>query len=83
MIMQAEHIPVHLGSMPAAVEAVLPEHHAHLLAGGAQRAGEDLKLDRIQSAHGPPAPACRRQVPLASTVPDQPGGSSSVASGSA
>ena len=28
MIMQAEHIPVHLGSMPAAVEAVLPEHHA-------------------------------------------------------
>ena len=28
MIMQAEHIPVHLGSMPAAVEAVLPERHA-------------------------------------------------------
>jgi N-methylhydantoinase B len=28
MVMQAEHIPVHLGSMPAAVEAVLGEDHA-------------------------------------------------------
>jgi N-methylhydantoinase B len=28
MIMQAEHIPVHLGSMPAAVAAVLHERHA-------------------------------------------------------
>ncbi len=28
MIMQAEHIPVHLGAMPAAVAAVLDEHHA-------------------------------------------------------
>jgi N-methylhydantoinase B len=28
MVMQAEHIPVHLGSMPAAVEAVLDEDHA-------------------------------------------------------
>ena len=28
MVMQAEHIPVHLGSMPAAVAAVLGEHHA-------------------------------------------------------
>ncbi|MEA2140037.1 MAG: N-methylhydantoinase [Solirubrobacteraceae bacterium] len=28
MIMQAEHIPVHLGSMPAAIEAVLGERHA-------------------------------------------------------
>src|SRR5881227_1787594 len=28
MIMQAEHIPVHLGSMPAAVAAVLGEEHA-------------------------------------------------------
>ncbi len=28
MVMQAEHIPVHLGSMPAAVEAVLHEDHA-------------------------------------------------------
>ncbi len=28
MIMQAEHIPVHLGSMPAAVDAVLGERHA-------------------------------------------------------
>jgi N-methylhydantoinase B len=28
MIMQAEHIPVHLGSMPAAVAAVLDEEHA-------------------------------------------------------
>ena len=28
MIMQAEHIPVHLGAMPAAVEAVLGEEHA-------------------------------------------------------
>jgi N-methylhydantoinase B len=28
MIMQAEHIPVHLGSMPAAVAAVLAEHHS-------------------------------------------------------
>ena len=27
-VMQAEHIPVHLGSMPAAVEAVLGEAHA-------------------------------------------------------
>jgi N-methylhydantoinase B len=27
MIMQAEHIPVHLGAMPAAVEAVLGEDH--------------------------------------------------------
>ena len=28
MVMQAEHIPVHLGSMPAAVQAVLGERHA-------------------------------------------------------
>ncbi|HLY48952.1 MAG TPA: hydantoinase B/oxoprolinase family protein [Solirubrobacteraceae bacterium] len=28
MLMQAEHIPVHLGAMPAAVEAVLGEEHA-------------------------------------------------------
>ena len=27
MVMQAEHIPVHLGAMPAAVEAVLDERH--------------------------------------------------------
>jgi N-methylhydantoinase B len=27
MVMQAEHIPVHLGAMPAAVEAVLGENH--------------------------------------------------------
>src|SRR5919107_2700839 len=28
MVMQAEHIPVHLGAMPAAVRAVLDEEHA-------------------------------------------------------
>src|SRR5205085_7326686 len=28
MMMQAEHIPVHLGAMPAAVEAILHEDHA-------------------------------------------------------
>src|SRR5271167_769051 len=28
MVMQAEHIPVHLGAMPAAVGAVLSEHHS-------------------------------------------------------
>jgi N-methylhydantoinase B len=28
MVMQAEHIPVHLGSMPAAVEAILEEDHS-------------------------------------------------------
>ena len=28
MVMQAEHIPVHLGAMPAAVQAVLSEGHA-------------------------------------------------------
>jgi N-methylhydantoinase B len=28
MLMQAEHIPVHLGAMPAAVEAILGEDHA-------------------------------------------------------
>jgi N-methylhydantoinase B len=28
MVMQAEHIPVHLGAMPAAVEAVLGEDHS-------------------------------------------------------
>src|SRR2546425_9548953 len=28
MVMQAEHIPVHLGAMPAAVSAVLGERHA-------------------------------------------------------
>lgn len=28
MVMQAEHIPVHLGAMPAAVAAVLDEKHA-------------------------------------------------------
>jgi N-methylhydantoinase B len=27
MVMQAEHIPVHLGAMPSAVAAVLPERH--------------------------------------------------------
>ena len=29
MVMQAEHIPVHLGAMPAAVAAILDEDHAH------------------------------------------------------
>lgn len=29
MVMQAEHIPVHLGAMPAAVAAVLDREHAH------------------------------------------------------
>ena len=29
MVMQAEHIPVHLGAMPAAVAAVVDEDHAH------------------------------------------------------
>jgi N-methylhydantoinase B len=28
MLMQAEHIPVHLGAMPAAIEAILAEDHA-------------------------------------------------------
>ena len=28
MVMQAEHIPVHLGAMPAAVEAIMAEDHA-------------------------------------------------------
>ena len=28
MVMQAEHIPVHLGAMPAAVEAIVAERHA-------------------------------------------------------
>src|SRR3954451_7171977 len=28
MVMQAEHIPVHLGAMPAAVAAVLGEEHS-------------------------------------------------------
>src|SRR3954447_126925 len=28
MVMQAEHIPVHLGAMPAAVQAILGEDHA-------------------------------------------------------
>ena len=28
MVMQAEHIPVHLGAMPASVEAVVGEQHA-------------------------------------------------------
>src|SRR6516165_8880727 len=28
MVMQAEHIPVHLGAMPAAVAAVLGEHQS-------------------------------------------------------
>src|SRR3954467_6580599 len=28
MVMQAEHIPVHLGAMPAAIRAVLGERHA-------------------------------------------------------
>ncbi len=28
MLMQAEHIPVHLGAMPAAIEAILDEDHA-------------------------------------------------------
>ena len=37
MVMQAEHIPVHLGAMPAAVEAVLDEEHAPGRRLGAQR----------------------------------------------
>ena len=37
MVMQAEHIPVHLGAMPAAVAAVLGEDHAPGRAVGPQR----------------------------------------------
>ena len=37
MIMQAQHIPVHLGAMPAAVAAVVNEDHRPLLPAGYQR----------------------------------------------
>src|SRR4051794_35699154 len=49
MVMQAEHIPVHLGAMPAAVAAVLDEDHA----GG--RGGRDYTLN-APSRGGTPLP---------------------------
>jgi N-methylhydantoinase B len=42
MVMQAEHIPVHLGAMPAAVAAVLGEDHA---GGRGGRGGRDYILN--------------------------------------
>jgi N-methylhydantoinase B len=45
MVMQAEHIPVHLGAMPAAVAAVLDLHHApgrHYILNDPYRGGTHL-----------------------------------------
>ena len=55
----------------------LDEHGAHLLAGGAQGAGDDPQRDRVD-AHR----FSSRIVPDSSTSPAQPGGTASVASGS-
>ena len=55
------------------------EHGAHLLAGGAQRAGHDLQRDRVELAAHPSR--SRTIVPVLSARPDQPSGTTSVASG--
>ena len=52
---------------------------AHLLAGGAQAADHHLQRDRVEAAH---RCASARIVPVSSTVADQPGGTTKVASGS-
>ena len=46
MVMQAEHIPVHLGAMPSAVAAVLGEEH---------RPGDDVDPQRPLPRRHPPA----------------------------
>src|SRR2546430_10649611 len=67
MIMQAEHIPVHLGAMPAAVSAVLSERHApgvswvlnDPLAGGTHRPDNTVITPRV--APPPEAPGVARR----------------------
>ena len=53
------------------------QHGTHLLADRSQRAGQDLKLDRIDHRS-----RSRQRLPASSTRPLQPPGTSSVASGS-
>ena len=53
------------------------KHRAHLLADRAQRAGQDLELDRVDH-RAPPQLDRARSV----HAPDQPAGTSSVDSGS-
>ena len=53
------------------------ERGAHLLAGGAQRAGGDLQGDRVHGAH---ASRSRTTVPVASVRDDHPGAASAGAS---
>ena len=57
------------------------QRRAHLLAGGAQAAGQHLQRDRVERAH-PPAQPPPTIVPASSTRADQPGGTTKVASGS-
>ena len=56
------------------------QHRAHLLADRAQRAGQDLELDRVDRRRS--LRRVRWIVPVSSTSPAQPGGTSSVDSGS-
>ncbi len=92
------HLPVGVEQRGRGVAALLDvrrvrradQHHAHLLAGGAQRAGHDLQLDRVEwldpcralrdAAVRRGWTACPCCVDL---CPHQPGGTSSVDSGSA
>src|SRR4029077_11810193 len=64
------------------------QHHAHLLACGAQGAGDDLQFDRVEhlaqpTAESGPVRRSRWTVPWTSTSPDHPGGTRSVDSGRA
>src|SRR6185436_8155248 len=57
------------------------EDRAHLLAGGPQRAGDDLQLDRVEAVVAHDASRVSTIVPVRSVVPLQPSGTTSVASG--
>ena len=64
------HLPARVEQRGGAVAALLDvgrvrgadQRGAHLLAGGAQRAGEHLQLDRVE-AHAPAPSSCRCTVP--------------------
>ena len=61
MVMQAEHIPVHLGSMPAAVAAVLGEDHSGGRLVGAQRSLRRRHPPAGHHTHHPRACRARRR----------------------
>ena len=69
LVMQAEHIPVHLGSMPDAVAAVLGEEHEP---GGRLDPQRPLPRRHPPARHHPDLPGLRRAASCSASPPAAP-----------